>query len=301
MAGPAVQAAASAEEDAEAVAAYKTAIKGIEALGKRVSPDDKAIIEGYKAKIDLITKPKAPVLEPLPMEQYKAASVAVESSKARNETLLKVSQCIQQRIADDQADLERVVLAITLAHREQQAAEMAFTAAQLLLAPAATGPTAAHVAPAVPAQAVFLETLTQQMEAPITPDAELRVRQQMAASGTSWGCTSEADFPYAKFLSAVLAGLATPTAAQTPAAQPPMAASAATAPIAPQAPAVRVAGVPKKVESLMKQSEAQAAKVAHAEMQRTEQRETTREAARQEAAIAAAFEEAGAVGSSADH
>ena len=91
--------------------------------------------------------------------RHNAAMVALEVAQQRNATLLGVQQCIQQEIMRKQAELDRVGIAITHAHREQQEAETALAAAALQLAPAATGPAVAHVAPAVTAKATLLETL----------------------------------------------------------------------------------------------------------------------------------------------
>ena len=113
--GPAAQAAASAEEDALAVAKYKGLIAAIVALGNLASPGDLARKESCNAKIAIITKPKAPASEPLPSARHNAAMVALEAAQIRNATLMGVQLCIQQEIARKQVELDRIAIAIALA------------------------------------------------------------------------------------------------------------------------------------------------------------------------------------------
>ena len=63
--------------------------------------------------------------------------------------------------------------------------------------------------------------VARNLEALSTSDAEARVRQILATCGQNWGCTSEAEFPYAKFMRTVLAGLCAPAVAQAPVDGPP--------------------------------------------------------------------------------
>ena len=162
--GPAAQAMASVEEDAAVVAKYQGVIDALEALGS-ASPDDKAIIGGYRAKIAFLRKPKTPAPELPASVRHNAAIVAVEAAQMRNETLLKVEQSIQREIALKQAELQRVGFAVARASKELQEAGAALDAASRLMPSPTAGPAGTHAAPAMAAKATLEATMVDAVEA----------------------------------------------------------------------------------------------------------------------------------------
>ena len=150
VAGPAAQAATSAEEDAEKIAKLRGVVAALEELGSATT-DDKVVIDSYMAKIAHLSKPRAPTPELPASARLSAAMVAVEATQARNAVLEEVQQSLQREIDRKQEEMVRVAAAMARALAEHQAAEAALAAAERQLPAAAAGPAATPATAAAPA------------------------------------------------------------------------------------------------------------------------------------------------------
>ena len=293
-------AAGSAEDMATRAANIQMAVDAMMGIGAKTAVIQTAIDE-MMTQIEQLKKPAAPAPQPSLPAQLQDAARAVEAAQKRTSDLTALLQSTQVKIEQHVVVRESLGRALELALKTHQAAEAGYAAVmQAGAAPTPnSGPAAAPAASAAPAPASIAVAVAKQVEALNAPDAEMRVRQSMSDCASSWGCTVHQDFPMAKFMAEFLrAGLLAPAAAQSTAAQPHLAAPAATAPTTPKAPAARVTAAPMaagavggallearpphKVESMAKQSEAQSAKTAHGEVQRGEKREAAFAAGRRE-------------------
>ena len=152
---PMAQAATSAEEDAVEIAKLQGVVDALVALNS-TSPADKAVINGCRAKITRLSKPRVPTPELPASVRHNAAMVAVETTLARNAALVGVQQALQRAIDQKQAALVRVAVAMARALEEHQVAEATLAAAARQLPAAAAGPAAAQTSSAAQAPPVEL-------------------------------------------------------------------------------------------------------------------------------------------------
>ena len=237
-------AALSVEELAAKRAGLQACISSMQTYGAMP-----AAIAERQAALALLDKPIAPPPQPGLSEQLAAATAAETAALAYESALVDKGRELQAKVAEAQADV--AALGIALGKAQQQIKEAANKLTAVRRAVGAqdqtAGPAAAPAAPAAPAHATILAavdaTFARQLEALGAPGAEEEIRREMETFAALWGCTLQNGFSMTRYLATraaavreELAGAAT-SETRTPA-------MAATAPGIAKAPAARPAARP---------------------------------------------------------
>ena len=294
-------AALSVEELAAKRAGLQACISSMQTYGAMP-----AAIAERQAALALLDKPIAPPPQPGLSEQLAAATAAETAALAYESALVDKGRELQAKVAEAQADVTALGIALGKAQQQSKEATNKLTAVRRAVGAQdqTAGPAAAPAAPAAPAHATILAavdaTFARQLEALGAPGAEEEIKREMETFAALWGCTLQNGFSMTRYLATRAAAVREEVAGATSEArtsQPPQVGQtpsmAATAPSIAKAPAARPAARPAaapaeggaggesrlpardscKQESISETSRTQVAKETCAKAQREEERQ----------------------------
>ena len=199
----AAPAALSVEERAAKRAGLQACISSMQTYGAMPA----AIAERQAALAEL-DKPVAP--SPLPglSEQLAVATAAEAAALAYENALIDKGRDLLEKVAEAQADVAALSIALGKASLQCKVAANKLTAVRRAVgAQDQTAVPAAAAAPAAPAEPLNASILAavdanfaRQLEALRAPEAEVQIRQEMESYASLWGCTLENGFSIARYL-----------------------------------------------------------------------------------------------------